>query len=115
MARKTPTRVLEEGLQGLHNDHLLCRDIRHQWEEQGGFRLPVTFERDKPVKPKVVSRVLVCRRCGTEREDIYDIKNFERIGTSHYVYPQGYIIKGNSIRHYGPQVRKEHYRRVQDR
>lgn len=60
--------------------YLVCRDLRHAWEELGWYR----------GSGGAIHRFLICSRCRTERHDDDYAVEMRR----YYHYPEGYRIDG---------------------
>ena len=92
-----------ERVHDLPDTFIECRDLRHSWKRQGGYR---------PVKDSksLVARTLAWSRCDCERTDVINFRTFDRVSTS-YHYPEGYTVKGNKATKRGMIVRREAYQR----
>lgn len=78
-----------EKLHGYSNRYLACKDLRHVWAVQRAY----TEHQDSGM----VSRVLECKRCGTERTDYFRLDGqAQRLvrGYSSYRYPTGFQMVG---------------------
>jgi hypothetical protein len=102
MSKKDDT-FFEKHLGDLPDTYIECRDMRHSWKRQGGYR-EVQGSRN------LVARTLACTRCGCERTDVISVSTFDRVSTT-YHYPEGYTVKGNKSTKRGMVVRREAYRR----
>jgi hypothetical protein len=71
------------------NRFLTCKDLRHVWTVQRAYT--------EHQNSGMVSRILVCKRCGTERTDYFRLdqatERMER-GYSSYRYPTGFQMAG---------------------
>lgn len=76
---------MAESIEGLSDQHLLCRDIGHSWRPYD-----VIMQR----RPRrCIKRILRCRDCGAKRTQVLDHDYL--IESSSYQYPDGYIVKGH--------------------
>jgi hypothetical protein len=85
-------------------DYLLCRTMRHAWEESQPFTLIDTNRnverRARGGNVVFAERRLSCMRCGMTRSDAYRITQvgghtaLQRIGASYPDVPPGYYVRG---------------------
>ena len=104
--RKQDIQYFDEHVKELPTKFLECRDMRHAWKVQSGFR--AVGEVKSGVK--FVQRTLECQRCKTERVDVLSVRTFDRVSTQ-YRYPTGYTIPGNTAGNRGQSIRAEVYAR----
>jgi hypothetical protein len=83
-----PRYEVDERTVELTFEALQCRMLRHRWDE----------------KPTPIGRMvelarlgqdeerLVCDRCGSAKTTLYELPNYEKVGTPRYQYSQGYLI-----------------------
>lgn len=105
--------ALKGALQGLSDEWLMCRDVRHSWSVEVDFH--VTEHTGNRIQE--IQRVLLCDRCGGERIETYHPTRWGLEKTrQNYRMPEGYIIKGVP-RGVKPSfiVQGEQYRRVMER
>jgi hypothetical protein len=81
---------LAEHLADLADTFLECRELRHSWKRQGKYT-------EIKGSKNLVARSLKCSRCEATRTDVLNVQTFDRVG-SHYDYPDGYTIAGNTLR-----------------
>ena len=79
-------------IEGLSDDFLTCRDMRHAWGNIRWYREP----------DGTILRVATCHRCDTIREEV--ILHGETISRS-YSYPKGYEWKRHSKEDVRPSLR----------
>lgn len=72
----------------IKENFLDCRDLRHAWKRVGDNAVT---EKQKTM----LTRRLVCVRCGAIRTDSYIVTRVtvQRVGST-YHYPEGYRVKG---------------------
>lgn len=87
-------REFGKALTTLPEEFLDCRDMRHSWKRKQDYRPREQAEggRRSRLSP-LLYRLLVCTRCGCEREDVIYSRTFERLSTS-YKYPEHYQMRG---------------------
>lgn len=83
--------ALADALEGLPDNFLTCRDMRHAWDLEQDFYV----EAKATVKTGNIRRRLRCLRCDMKRVERYvQMKwGLEKVGQS-YVDPEGYRIHG---------------------
>lgn len=86
---------------------LQCRDFGHGWTHSTDFGA----RKDKEGRLSYVARILVCIRCGTMRNDEYELPSFQRIKST-YIYPENYLIPGHKGHIPVATVRAEIFRRM---
>jgi hypothetical protein len=74
---------LDTAIHGMTDAHLQCRDFSHSWRPLTAAWVP-----DK----RVFETKLRCARCKTRR--VRHIGSAGQLVSSHYEYPEGYVIKG---------------------
>jgi len=84
-------------------DVLLCRDLRHQWE-YAPYRNTIKGSGSS----RVLTRVLTCLRCGTERTDVISLTTYRVLSRSYY-YPPTYQVPGGIA---FAELRQESVRRM---
>lgn len=105
--------ALATALTGLPDDWVMCRDMRHAWTVVNDFH--VTDRRGKRIM--MIARELGCMRCATLRKENYVHNGYGLDKVSqHYVYPDGYQMKGVP-RGVKPQaiIQEEQFRRTMER
>ena len=84
---------IEDQIEHLTDNMLMCRDLRHAWGVEAGYH---KVEVEGGIRgAKYLERRLACLRCDTLRVELVRIHSswIERIST-YYVYPEGYHLKG---------------------
>src|SRR5690349_24687995 len=83
---------VEDQIQHLTENQLMCRDLRHAWSPETGY---YDVQMEKGVRGRYLERRLVCLRCDTLRLELVQLHKtwIEKIRTN-YVYPEGYALKG---------------------
>jgi hypothetical protein len=74
---------LDTAIHAMADEHLQCRDFSHSWRPLTAAWLP-----DR----RVFETKLRCARCKTRR--VRHIGPAGQLVSSHYEYPEGYVIKG---------------------
>lgn len=83
--RRAPTYAapdaVAEAARDMPDTYLECRDYAHAWRPLSASRTPTGFV-----------RVRQCSRCHTERHE--ELSQHGGIVSSHYTYPDGYLLSG---------------------
>jgi len=82
-------------------NYLQCRDFSHAWKWVTDFT-PYRVDR----KIVAMTRTIVCMRCGSTREDEYEVPSMIKI-KSRYTYSEGYRLIGEKRRVPICEVRQE--------
>lgn len=83
MAKPVEPVSFDEAIESMTGSILECRELGHTWKP-----LRAAFSK----KAKTYARTLRCPRCHTEREQELSARG--TVISNHYVYPDGYLIKG---------------------
>jgi hypothetical protein len=88
-------------LQSRSVSELVCRNVRHAWTIKHFQQVDYAELQEHHLLKwdQVIARRLVCSRCATERVEYYgrDTKTrpFSKV-KARYVYPQGYLYRGEA-------------------
>lgn len=113
MARAVKKQLsVTEQIQHLSDQALVCRDLMHAWAVDVPY-YRVTFEGG--VRGAFyVERIKGCMRCTTQRVELYRVfRDRLELISSHYKYPEGYLIEGaGNVQAIRGRIRREGVRRV---
>ena len=73
-------------LKDLDRDYLLCRDLRHQWDNVA------TIITTNAKRGRHLERATTCLRCETVRIEAISLTTFRVLGRK-YEYPDGFILQ----------------------
>lgn len=89
---KAPAVTKTMDIRDLKDAYLDCRDLRHAWGR------PNDWEITRNSRGKIIeyTRVVVCRKCGTERHEKFLVPSMD-LANRRYVYPEGFLLLGSQI------------------
>ena len=76
----------------LKDEFLDCRDLRHAWGKASDWGIT----RNTSGRIIEFTRVVVCRKCKTERHEKFSVPSMEVVNRR-YLYPEGFLMPGSGF------------------